>query len=227
MTKSMTKTDVQLQRDVIDELRWDPAVGPSEIGVAAKDGVVTLTGAVHSIARKFAAIHAAERVAGVKALAEDLVVELPSNFKRSDTEIAHAALAALKWHVEVPSERVRARVDDGWIVLDGELDWEFQRSAAANAVRSLTGVRGVTNNLTLKPHAFAPDVRDRIQNAIKRSAEVDSKRISVEAMDGRVILRGTVRSWAERQDAERAAWSAPGVTAVDDQIAIRVPVTAA
>jgi osmotically-inducible protein OsmY len=125
----------------------------------------------------------------------------------------------------VPSERVRARIDDGWIVLEGELDWEFQRTAAVNAVRSLTGVRGVTNNLKLKPHAFAPDVRDRIQQAIKRSAEVDASRVSVEAVDGRVILRGTVRSWAERQDAERAAWSAPGVTAVDDQIAIRVPVT--
>jgi len=221
----MTKSDVQLQRDVIDELRWDPAVGPSEVGVAAKDGVVTLTGAVSSVAMKFAAIHAAERVAGVKALAEDLVVDVPSNFKRSDTEIAHAAVNALKWNVEVPSDRVKVRVDDGWLILDGELDWEFQRAAAVKAVRSMTGVRGVTNNLKLKPHAFAPDVRDRIQNAIKRSAEVDSKRISVEAINGRVILRGTVRSWAERQDAERAAWSAPGVTAVDDQIAIRVPVT--
>ena len=221
----MTKSDVQLQRDVIDELRWDPAVGPSEVGVAAKDGVVTLTGAVSSVAMKFAAIHAAERVAGVKALAEDLVVEVPSNFKRSDTEIAHAAVNALTWNVEVPSDSVKVRVDNGWLILDGELDWEFQRSAAVKCVRSMTGVRGVTNNLKLKPHAFAPDVRDRIQNAIKRSAEVDSKRISVEAINGRVILRGTVRSWAERQDAERAAWSAPGVTAVDDQIAIRVPVT--
>jgi osmotically-inducible protein OsmY len=219
----MMKSDVQLQRDVIDELRWDPRVGPSEIGVAAKEGVVTLTGQVNTVAMKFAAIHAAERVAGVKALAEDLVVEVPSNFKRTDSEIAHAALAALKWHVEVPSERIKARVDDGWIVLDGELDWEFQRSAAAKVIRSLTGVRGVTNNIKLKQHAFAPDVRDRIQSAIKRSAEVDSKRISVEALDGRIVLRGTVRSWAERQDAERAAWSAPGVTAVDDQIAISVP----
>jgi osmotically-inducible protein OsmY len=220
----MTKSDVQLQRDVIDELRWDPAVGPSEVGVAAKDGVVTLTGSVSSVAMKFAAIHAAERVAGVKALAEDLMVEVPSNFKRSDTEIAHAAVAALKWNVEVPPDRVRVRVDDGWLILDGELDWEFQRSAAVKSVRSMTGVGGVTNNLKLKPHAFAPDVRDRIQSAIKRSAEVDAKRISVEARDGRVTLRGTVRSWAERQDAERAAWSAPGVTAVDDQIAISVPV---
>jgi len=223
----MTKSDVQVQRDVIDELRWDPAVGPSEVGVAAKGGVVTLTGAVSSVAMKFAAIRAAERVAGVKALAEDLVVDVPSIFKRSDTEIAHAAVAALTWNAEVPSDRIKVRVDDGWLILDGELDWEFQRSAATKSVRSMTGVRGVTNNLKLKPHAFAPDVRDRIQAAIKRSAEVDAKRISVEAMDGRVILRGTVRSWAERQDAERAAWSAPGVTAVDDQIAINVPVTVA
>jgi osmotically-inducible protein OsmY len=222
----ITKSDVQLQRDVIDELRWDPRIGPNEIGVAARDGVVTLTGLVDSTARRHAAIKAAERVAGVKALAEDLIVKVPMSFARSDTDIAHAARNALKWNVEVPPDSVKLRVDDGWLVLEGEVDWQFQRAAALKCVRSLVGVRGVTNNVSLKPHSFAHDVRDRIERALKRSAEVDSKKISVQMMDDRVILRGTVRSWAERQDAERAAWSAPGVTAVDDEIAIRVPVTA-
>ncbi|MEK7402949.1 MAG: BON domain-containing protein [Gemmatimonadota bacterium] len=223
----MLKSDVQLQRDVIDELRWDPRIGPNEIGVAARDGVVTLSGYVDSTARRHAAIKAAERVAGVKALAEDLIVKVPTSFARTDTDIAHAARNALKWNVEVPVDAVKVRVDDGWLLLEGQVDWQYQRTAVLNCVRSLVGVRGVTNNVTLKPHSFASDVRDRIENALKRSAEVDSKKISVQMLDGKVILRGTVRSWAERQDAEQAAWSAPGVTAVEDQIAIRIPVTAA
>jgi osmotically-inducible protein OsmY len=221
----MMKSDVQLQRDVIDELRWDPRIGPNEIGVAARDGVVTLTGLVDSTARRHAAIKAAERVAGVQALAEDLIVKVPTSFARSDTDLAHAASNALKWNVEVPTDAVKVRVDDGWIMLEGRVDWQYQRSAAQDCVQSLIGVRGVSNNLTLKPHVYAADVRERIENAIKRSADADAKKISVQTMDGKVILRGTVRSWAERQDAERAAWSAPGVTAVEDQIAIRVPVT--
>jgi osmotically-inducible protein OsmY len=222
----MKKSDTELQRDVIDELRWDPSVGTAEIGVAVKDGVVTLSGKVDTHARKFGAIHATERVAGVKAIAEDILVKLPKSFLRTDTEIAHAAVNALQWNVEVPDDRVMVRVDDGWIILEGEVDWEYHRKAAEFSVRYLTGVRGVTNLIGIKPHAFAPDVRGGIQDALKRSAEVDSKRISVEASDGRVTLRGTVRSWAERRDAESAAWSAPGVTAVDDQIAISIPVTA-
>lgn len=222
----MMKSDVQLQRDVIDELRWDPRIGPNEIGVAARDGVVTLTGLVDTTARRHAAIKAAERVTGVKALAEDLIVKVHTSFARSDTDIAHAAHNTLKWNVEVPSDAVKVRVDDGWVILDGEVDWQYQRTAAAHCVRALVGVRGVTNNLALKPHAFASDVRNRIENAIKRSADVDAKQISVQMTGGNVILRGTVRSWAERQDAERAAWSAPGVTDVEDQIAIHLSVPA-
>jgi len=223
----MKKTDSELQRDMIDELRWDPRVGTAEIGVAVKDGVVTLTGIVESHAKRFGAIRAAERVDGVKAIAEDLIVKLPSSFARSDTEIAHVAVDALKWNVEVPDDRIKVRVDGGWLILEGDVDWQFEREAAASCVRHLTGVRGVSNKIIIKARAFAPDVRRRIQDALKRSAEVDSKRISVETADGKVTLRGSVRSWTERQDAERAAWSAPGVTSVDDQIAISIPVTAA
>ena len=223
----MKKTDSELQRDTIDELRWDPRVGTAEIGVAVKDGVVTLTGIVESYAKRFGAIRAAERVAGVKAIADDLIVKLPSSLARSDTEIAHVAVDALKWNVEVPDDRIKVRVDDGWLILEGDVDWQFEREAAASCVRHLTGVRGVSNKIIIKARAFARDVRRRIQDALKRSAEVDSKRISVETADGKVTLRGSVRSWTERQDAERAAWSAPGVTSVDDQIAIRIPVTAA
>lgn len=222
----MKKTDIALQRDIIDELHWDPSVGMAEIGVAVNDGIVTLSGIVESNAIRFNAIHAAERVAGVQALADDLIVKLPSSVVRSDTDVAHAAVAAFRGNVEVPADRIRVRVDDGWLILDGDVDWQYQRSAAASCVRHLRGVRGVSNLITLKARPFAPDVRHRIQDALKRSAELDSKRISVKTVDGKVTLRGTVRSWAERQDAERAAWSAPGVTAVDHQIAISTPVTA-
>jgi len=222
----MKKTDITLQRDIIDELHWDPSVGVVEIGVAVRDGVVTLSGSVESNTTRFNAIHAAERVAGVQALADDLIVKLPSSFVRSDTDMAHAAVEALKGNVEVPDDGLRVRVDDGWLILEGDVDWQYQREAAAGCVRHLTGVRGVSNLITLKPRPFPSDIRHRIHAALQRSADVDSKNISIETANGTVTLRGSVRSWAERQDAERAAWSAPGVTSVDDQIAIRIPVTA-
>lgn len=222
----MKKTDIALQRDIIDELHWDPSVGMAEIGVAVQDGVVTLSGIVESNATRFNAIHAAERVAGVQALADDLIVKLPSSAARSDTDMAHAAADALRTNVEVPGDRIRVRVDDGWLILEGDVEWQYQRHAAASCVRHLTGVRGVSNLITLKARPFGPNVRRRIEDALKRSAELDLKRISVETADGKVTLRGTVRSWTARQDAERAAWSAPGVTCVDDQLAISIPVSA-
>jgi osmotically-inducible protein OsmY len=214
------KTDVELQRDVIDELRWDPRIANAEIGVAVRDGVVTLTGTVDTNARRYAAIHTAERIAGVRAVADDLMVKLPSALRRTDTDIAHAAVNALKWNIEVPDDRVKVRVDDGWIILDGEVDWQFERLAAEDSVRWLNGVRGVTNSVKIKTRAFAPDVQRRIHDALKRNAEVDADHISVIAADGRVTLKGMVRSWTERKDAENAAWAAPGVTTVDDQITI-------
>ncbi|HMA23125.1 MAG TPA: BON domain-containing protein [Gemmatimonadaceae bacterium] len=218
----MIKTDAQLQRDVIDEIRWDPAVGSAEIGVAAKNGVITLSGQIESFAKKYAAIRAAERVAGVRAIAEELTVVLPGSFKRTDTDLAHSVASTLKWDVQVPEDRVKARVEDGWVWLEGEVEWQYQSVAAERAIRNLAGVRGVTNLLQIERRPFAPDVRERIESAFKRHAELDAKQIAVEAIDGHVTLRGKVRSWAERQDAELAAWSAPGVTKVKDEILVQI-----
>ena len=218
----MIKTDAQLQRDIIDELRWDPSVGAAEIGVAAKNGVVTLSGQVDSFAKKYAAVRAAERVAGVRAIAEELKVVLPGSFKRTDTDLAHVVASTLKWDVQVPDEKVKARVEDGWVWLEGEVDWQYQSGAAERAIRNLTGVKGVTNLLQIRKRASIPDVKQHIESALKRHAELDAKKISIEASDGRVTLKGKVRSWTERQDAELAAWSAPGVTNVDDELLVEV-----
>ena len=217
------KTDTQIREDVFAELRWDPSISESEIGVSTKDGVVTISGHVASFAQKLAAEHAAERVSGVRALAGELKVKLPTSRERSDTEIAHAAQNALKWDTEVPDTRVKARVENGWLWLEGDLEWQFEKEAAVRAVRYLAGVKGVTNALRVKPTHVSPfEVGQKIKAALVRSASFDAGRIVVEAKNGKVTLRGTVRSWAELKDAEQAAWAAPGVTEVDDRIAIGV-----
>jgi osmotically-inducible protein OsmY len=218
----MTKTDSQLQRDVIDELRWDPRVGTAEIGVAAKNGVVTLAGQVETYAKQYAAVRAAERVAGVRAIANEIVVSLPMDHKRTDTDVAHAVASTLKWDVQVPDDAVKARVENGWVWLEGKVAWQFEKAAAERAIRNLVGVRGVSNLLEVKARPSVPDVKQRIESALKRHAELDSKQIAVEAIDGRVTLRAKVRSWAERSDAESAAWAAPGVTAVDDELLVQI-----
>jgi osmotically-inducible protein OsmY len=208
---------------VIDELRFQPNVREAEIGVAAREGVVTLTGFVPSYPEKVAAVRAAERVFGVRAVADDLTVRLPGTAQRSDTDIAHAAVEALKWNVEVPDTAIKLTVKDGWITMEGDVDWEFQRRAADRSVRFLTGVKGVVNRVTVhRASVSALEVQRHITDALKRSATVDAQRISVEARDGRVVLRGKVRSWAERTDAEAAAWAAPGVSAVEDDITVGV-----
>ncbi len=216
----MQHNDTDIQRNVIDELRWDPRAGPAaEIGVAVKAGVATLSGIVDSFARKNAIIRAAERVAGVKAIAEELRVALPTSRRKPDAEVAHAAANALQWDVEVPENRVKVRVDDGWVWLEGEVEWQYQAMAAERAVRYLVGVRGVTNSLRVEGRPLGHEIRMGIVDALKRYGE-DAKRISVETRDSTVVLRGTVRSWAEREDAEHAAWSAPGVAEVDDQLVV-------
>jgi osmotically-inducible protein OsmY len=215
------RTDAQLQSDVIDELLWDPSIRHKEIAVDVESGVVTLTGQVSSYAEKIAAQRAAERIAGVRAVADDLTVATTNHLRRSDSEIAHAVAAALLLNVQIPQNAVKARVDDAWVTLDGTVAWQYQREAAAQAVRVLAGVKGVTNAITIRPVVLSPDdVSHRIERALRRSAELDSKSIVVQTNDGEVTLRGTVRSWAEREDAERAAWSAPGVRAVIDRLAV-------
>ena len=215
------KTDHELRSDVIAELEWQPSLRDEEIGVAVKDGVVTLSGTVSNYARKFEAEKAAEKVNGVKAVALDLVVKLDSPFIRTDSDIAHAAIQALKWDLDVPDENIKLRVEDGRVLLEGEVEWQYQRSAAERALRYLYGVKSVSNLISVKPVKVSPvDVSKKIREAFKRSADVDASRITVEARDGTVVLKGSVRSWAERHDAENAAWAAPGVMQVDDRLAV-------
>ena len=213
-------TDRELQQNVQNALDWEPSIESTEIGVSVDNGIVTLRGDVHSYSEKSAAERVALRVYGTKAVANDINIRLTSPYERTDTEIAQAAVSALKWNTMVPADKVNLTVSNGWITLTGTVDWQYQRNAVERAVRDLTGVKGVTNNVTLKPHVQAGDVQAKIEAAFKRSAEIDARRVNVTASDGKIILTGNVRSWAERQEAERAAWAAPGVTRVEDRIAV-------
>jgi osmotically-inducible protein OsmY len=215
------KTDSQLQRDVQDELLWEPSIREAEIGVVAKDGVVTISGYVDTFAEKYMAERATERVSGVKAIADNLKVKLPSPFQRPDTEIAHAVVNALRSDIQVPDDRIKAKVENGWVTLEGDVEWQYQKNAAERAIRYLAGVVGFSDRIVLKPKRVSTlEVTKKIKDALRRNAEADADRIVVEAADGQVTLKGSVRSYAERQDAERAAWAAPGVTTVDDRISI-------
>jgi osmotically-inducible protein OsmY/prolyl-tRNA editing enzyme YbaK/EbsC (Cys-tRNA(Pro) deacylase) len=218
------KTDTDLQQDVIDELVWEPSIDAAAIGVAAEDGVVTLSGHVPSYAEKWTAEYAAKRVAGVRAIANEIAVRLPGASERSDSDIARAALHALAWDVWVPEERVSVTVSDGWVKLDGTVDTKHQKLAAERAVRTLTGVKSVTNLIQVTPTVQPADVTTKITGAFQRSAVLDARQIEAETHGGRVVLRGTVRTWNERETAEQAAWAAPGVAEVDNQIIVQ-PVT--
>jgi osmotically-inducible protein OsmY len=214
------KSDIQLQNDVLDELKWEPTVSEKEIGVSVKDGVVTLSGYVQSFAQKRAAEHAVARVAGVRAVAEDIQVKLPTSRQRSDTEIAHAAINALKWDTEVPDELIKTKVENGWITLEGAVPFFYQKNAAERCVRFLNGVKGVTNLMTVKPAEVMTKVTQNIEAALKRRAEMDAGKIKVETADGKVTLKGSVHSWLELKEAESAAWGTPGVWSVDDRLAV-------
>jgi len=216
-----TKSDQEIQRNVLDELKWDARVQPNEIGVAVKDGIVTLTGWVDSYTKKWAAEEAAHRVKGVRAVANDIEVRIPTMAERTDADIAGAVTRAIEWDAMVPTEKVKVTVSKGWVTLEGAVEWQFEKEAAERAARRITGVRGVTNLIRVQPSTPSPtDIKQRIEAALLRDAETDAQRIQVEVNGSNVTLRGTVRSYAEKQEAARVAWSAPGVKAVENQIQV-------
>ena len=213
-------SNLELQKRILDALDWDPSLDASRIGVAVKDGIVTMTGQVPSYTERLEAERAIKRIAGVKGLANDLEVRLPGDMRRSDGDLAAAGVKALEWDVQVPHQAIKLRVENGWITLEGQVQWQFQREAAEQAVRHLLGVRGVNNQIALAPRVTPDDLKSRIEAALKRHAELEARKIRVDTRGGLVVLEGAVHSWAERDEAERAVWAAPGVNAVDDRLAV-------
>jgi osmotically-inducible protein OsmY len=216
------QSDEQVQRDVLEELRLDPTVDASQIGVTARDGVVTLTGMVSTLAQKYAAEGVAKRVYGVRGVADDIEVRLFGEGARTDADIAKAALDTLKWDSMVPDDKIKVTVEKGWVTLDGTVDWNYQRDAAGRAVRNLTGVRGLSNLVTVRPKAKVNpgEVKRQIFDAFRRNADLEARRIGVDSKDGKIVLHGNVHNWTEFDEATRAAWSVPGVAEVENQLAV-------
>jgi osmotically-inducible protein OsmY len=214
-------SDDEIRKNVEEELRWDPDLDATDIAVAVKDGVVTLGGFVSSYGQKFQAEKDAKRVAGVTAVANDIEVRVPAVDERPDPEIARDAVHSIKTQLPISWENIKVIVNDGWITLEGEAEWNYQRERAEEAVRHLKGVKGVINSIQVKPKVTPDEIKRKIEEAFRRSAEVDAERITVETSDGEVVLKGTVHSWFEREEAERAAWAAPGVKKVEDRIVVR------
>jgi osmotically-inducible protein OsmY len=215
-----TRTDEEIQANVLEELKWDTRVRPNEIGVAVKDGIVTLTSWVDSYLKKMTAEEAAHRVPGVKAVANDIEVRLPGFAERTDTDLAAAVLNALRWDAAIPTGKVDVTVSQGWVTLKGEVEYAFQKRDAERAVRRLSGVKGVSNLIVVKPQVFPSDLKQQIERALIRNAQTDARNITIEVEGSKIILRGTVRSYAEKEAAEDTAWSAPSVTEVENRIVI-------
>jgi osmotically-inducible protein OsmY len=214
------KNDMQIQKDVMAQLNWEPVLDAAQIGVSVKEGIVTLTGIVDSYTKKITAERAAKKVAGVKGVAEEIQVGPSSIYNRTDSEIAEAVLNALRWHTAVMEDKVKIKVEKGVVTLEGEVEWEYQRSAAKLAIENLTGIRMVYNLISVKPRIVASDLKSRIKEALQRDAMVDASHIQVEIAGSKVILSGTVHSVIEKEDAESAAWMAPGVSSVENRIMV-------
>lgn len=214
------KSNEHLQRDVMEALTWEPLLNAAEIGVTAEEGVITLTGHVDSYPKKLAAERAAKSVNGVRALAEEIEVRIGNGSRMSDTAIAEAAVNALKWCTSVPDKRITVSVENGWVKLEGDVEWQFQKDEARREVEDITGISGITNLISVRPLIKPTEIKDKIQRAFQRSATIDSSNVMVDVNGSLVTLKGTVHSWTERQEAENAAWSAPGVAKVNDQLVV-------
>jgi osmotically-inducible protein OsmY len=217
------KNDIEIQKDVMEQLKWEPFINASAIGVAVKNGIVTLSGQVDTYTKKLAAEKAAKRVIGVKAVAEDIQVGISPAYRKTDAEIAEAVLNALKWHSAVQEEKIKIKVEDGNVKLEGEVEWEYQRTNAKVAIENLTGVRSVINFITVKPKITSAEIEQKINASFHRSATIDAGKITADVVGSKVILRGSVRSFTEKEDAETAVWNAPGVMSVDNKLEIEIP----
>lgn len=217
------KTDIQIQKDVMDELKWQPFLNSSEIGVAVKNGIVTLSGIVDSYSKKLNAERAAKKVAGVKAIAEDIQIGVSPAYWRTDAEIAEAVINALKWHTAVPDDKLKVKVEEGNVTLEGEVEWDYQRSGAKSAIQNLSGVKSVFNLITIKPKLNPFELEQKIAAAFRRNATVDASKINVSTIGNKVILTGKVRSAAESEDAEDVAWEAAGVYQVENKLIVEEP----
>ncbi|MGV3609615.1 MAG: BON domain-containing protein [Fluviicola sp.] len=217
------KTDVEIQKNVMEELKWEPSIQASEIGVAVKNGVVTLSGTVNTYLEKTRAEQAALKVVGVKGLAEDIQINLPFNHQKTDTELAQAALDALRWNVYVPTDQIKIKAENGWITAKGTVEWAYEQNAVRDAIATIKGVKGISNLVKVTPKVDPENVKKKIADAFQRSALVDANHIRVENIGHKVVLGGKVSSYAEKREAEQVAWNVPGVATVENNIEVKIP----
>lgn len=217
------KTDAEIQKDVMEELKWEPAIRSSGIGVAVKNGVVTLSGTVDTYSEKKTVEKAALKVAGVKGIAEDIEIKLSYHDQKTDAELAQAVVNGLKWNVLVPDNKIKIKVENAWVTAEGTVEWAYEQNAVRDAISGIVGIKGISNLVKLEPKVNPADVKKKISAAFERSATIDANGIHIENVGNKVILTGKVRSYAERQEAEQAAWNAPGVATVENKLEVKIP----